>query len=106
MPARNTGSRVASSLNPRSPPAGLVDTVTTFNGVTCSLDVAAGDQALAQEGIVARPLIVATDRFWGETRYDTGVLPVFDPTEDHGQPVYVAAAVERGGCPDSPDPAG
>ena len=81
---------------------GLADTVTTFNGVTCSLDVAAGDQTLAQDGIVPAPLIVATDRFWGETRYDTGVLPVFEPTEDHGQPVYIAASVERGGMADSP----
>ncbi|MGI9239637.1 MAG: Gldg family protein [Verrucomicrobiales bacterium] len=88
------GSRITDS--------GLADTVTTFNGVTCSLDIAVGDQALAQEGIVPVALIAATDRFWGESQYDTGLLPVFDPSEDHGQPVYVAAAVERGGVADSP----
>ena len=81
---------------------GLAGTVTTFNGVTCSLDVAADDPALQQEGIVATPLIEATDRFWGETSYDTGELPVFQPNEDHGQPIHIAAAVERGGAPGSP----
>lgn len=82
---------------------GLAEKVTTFGGVTCSLDIAVGDQKLLQEdGVVATPLLKAADRFWGEVGYGTGGLPVFDPTEDHGLPIYVAASVERGGAPDSP----
>ena len=81
---------------------GLVDTVTTFSGVTCSLGLAAGDAALAQRGLTVKPLMKATERFWGEIRYDTGSAPVFDPTEDHGPPVYIAATVERGGDAEAP----
>ena len=80
--------------------AGIVDGVTTFNGVTCSLDVAIADPRLLQDGVATLPLMQASDIYWGESRYDTGELPVFDPTEDQGKPVYLAAAVERAGDPD------
>jgi len=70
--------------------------VTTFGGITCSLDVAAEDIELAQQGISAVPLMRATELFWGEKDYDVGGLPVRDE-DDHQQPIYIAAAVERGG---------
>ena len=42
---------------------GLAETVTTFNGVTNSLDLATDDPALTQEGIVVKPLkITMSDR--------------------------------------------
>ncbi|MFT5857266.1 MAG: hypothetical protein ACI8XO_004525, partial [Verrucomicrobiales bacterium] len=88
-----TGSKITTN--------GLTGTVTTFDGVTCSLDVAAGDATLALGGIVATPLLVATDRFWGETSYSNGEFPVFDQNIDHGQPLYIAASVERGAMPDA-----
>ena len=81
---------------------GLTGTVTTFNGMTCSLEIASDDPELTQEGIRALPLVEATDRFWGETRYDTGEVPVFDASEDRAAPLYVAASVERGGIQDAP----
>jgi hypothetical protein len=86
---------------PKITSGGLADTVTTLRGVTSSFDVAVGDQELAQDGLTVTPLMKATERFWGETRYETGGLPVFDPTEDYGQPLYIAATVERGGAKDS-----
>ncbi|MFT4550848.1 MAG: hypothetical protein ACI9MB_004829, partial [Verrucomicrobiales bacterium] len=42
-----------------------------------------------------------TDRFWGETSYSNGEFPVFDQNIDHGQPLYIAASVERGAMPDA-----
>ena len=45
--------------------------------------------------ILPVPLIEASTRFWGETKYNEE-NPEFDPTEDNRPPLYLAAAVTRG----------
>lgn len=61
------------------------------------------DVELAQRaGIQIRPLLQAAEEFWGETDHvtdaNTGVK--YEHGKDHGQPVYVAAAADRGGVSD------
>ena len=68
---------------------------TTFEGVTASLEVEENADRLVNRRIVPVPLIEASPRFWGETKY-TEENPDFDPVEDNRPPLYLAAAVTRG----------
>lgn len=71
-----------------------------FAGGTLSLllDVAGAPRA----DIQLRPLVQATEEYWGEARYaDVTTAGVrFDQGEDAGQPVILAAYAEKGGSSD------
>lgn len=69
----------------------------TLQGQTESIDVLADDDLLISENIHPMPLMVAASGFWGETEYQEENVS-YNPAVDHGQPnpVYAAAAVERG----------
>lgn len=68
---------------------------TTFEGSTASLEVEENADRLINRRILPVPLIEASLRYWGETRYQEE-NPEFDPGEDTGPPLYLAAAVTRG----------
>ena len=67
-------------------------------GQSQSLDVRFDDEYLQKQNILVHPLIGATDRYWGEKNY-LEELPIVDE-EDHKQPIYLAASVERGSVAD------
>lgn len=67
---------------------------TTLSGQTQSLAIDTESTELRARQIEVKPLITATDRFWGEMRYLLD-LPRIDP-EDTKPPVHVAASIERG----------
>lgn len=69
----------------------------TLPGQTQSIEVLAGDDLLLSENIHPIPLMMAGGAFWGETEFQ-GEDVSYHPDLDHGQPdpVYTAAAVEKG----------
>lgn len=71
-----------------------------FTGGTLSLLLDAAGASRAD--IQLRPLVQATEEYWGESRYDvvttSGVR--FDEGEDAAQPIIVAAYAEKGGSRD------
>ncbi len=69
----------------------------TLPGQTQSIEVMAEDDLLLSENIRPIPLMIASSGFWGEADYQTEEVS-FNPALDHGQPdpVYTAAAVEKG----------
>ena len=72
-----------------------------FMGATQSLTL---DQQRAQlANVRLEPLVQATEGYWGETKYNIqeGDDVYFDPKRDHGQPLYMAAAVEKGALNDA-----
>ena len=68
---------------------------TTFDGVSASLEVEENADRLVNRRILPVPLIEASPKFWGETKY-IEENPDFDPVEDTRPPLYLAAAVTRG----------
>lgn len=76
----------------------LADSITTFSGQTESLEARINDAQLAEQSVAVLPLVLAADRFWGESSY-LDDLPVVDE-KDAGPPVCIAAAIERGAAPD------
>jgi hypothetical protein len=69
----------------------------TLPGQTQSIEVLENDDLLLSENIRPLPLMIAASGFWGETDYrDEDVS--YNPALDRGQPepVYTAAAVEKG----------
>ncbi len=68
-----------------------------LQGQTESIDVLAGDDLLISENIHPMPLMIAASGFWGETDFQDADVS-YNPGLDHGQPdpVYTAAAVEKG----------
>lgn len=66
----------------------------TFSGQTQSLNLNTNSTELRARQIEVLPLIEATERYWGETRY-LAELPRID-AEDTKPPVHIAASVERG----------
>lgn len=76
----------------------LAGSMAAFSGQTESLEVRTNDAGLAEQSVAVVPLILAGDRYWGETSY-LDDLPVVDD-RDAPPPVCIAAAVERGGAPD------
>ena len=70
---------------------------TQLFGQTQSLDVLFEDDLLIAENIRPRPLMVASEGFWGETEFQVEDVS-YNPDIDHGQPelVYTAASVEKG----------
>jgi ABC-type uncharacterized transport system involved in gliding motility auxiliary subunit len=78
----------------------LLTLTTELAGQSSSLDLAPREKFLKESGILVSPLLEATNRYWGETRYQLAV-PQYDPARDTANPVYVAAAAERGAARDA-----
>lgn len=70
----------------------------SLSGQTQSLDLKTDAPELNAQQIEVTPMMDATNRFWGETRYLLD-LPVID-VEDTKPPVHIAASVERGAVSD------
>ncbi|BCU75420.1 Gldg family protein [Luteolibacter sp. LG18] len=75
----------------------LAGQATIFEGTSSSLEVRenSNEDALANRQIRPVPLIQAAPEFWGETKFGQG-KETFDPLEDKGAPIYLAAGVTRG----------
>jgi hypothetical protein len=78
----------------------LAGIATEFVGQTTSLAVGEDGDALREASIENQTLIVASSRYWGETRFFQA-LPGFDPDEDHAPPLATAASAERGAASDA-----
>ena len=76
---------------------------TQLSGRTKSIDVLFEDDLLLSENIRPRPLMVASQGYWGEMEYQNEEIS-YNPDIDNGPPdlVYTAASVEKGvlGDPD------
>lgn len=75
--------------------ADLSGQAVTFDGASASLEVREGDDELIAKGIIPMSLVDVAPGFWGETSFGQG-NSTFDPTEDHGSQLSLAAAVTRG----------
>jgi len=74
----------------------LAGQATVFEGVSCSLEVHENsDDELSNRQIYPVPLVEVAADYWGETKFGQG-HETFDPREDRGAPLYLAAAVIRG----------
>jgi hypothetical protein len=70
-----------------------------FEGASSSMEVREGAEDLMNKQINPVPLIQAAEGFWGETKFgEKGVA--FDPAEDNGPPIHIAACVTRGAAGD------
>ena len=78
----------------------LADVRAPFFGATSSLTLDA--QRVAAANIHLAPLAQAEKGYWGETDYysDDETLLQFDPAKDKGEPLTIAASVEKGGSAD------
>ncbi len=72
----------------------LIGVNTQFTGQSQSLDVVTYGPLVEKLNLTVTPLVLADQRFWGETRYREDAVS-FDETEDHLQPLYLAASVEK-----------
>jgi hypothetical protein len=79
----------------------LADVRAPFLGATSSLTLE-NRQIAATASLHLWPLAQAEKGYWGETDYysDDEALLQFDPAKDHGDPLTIAAAVEKGGSAD------
>lgn len=77
-----------------------------LTGQTQSFHVLFEDDLLLSENIRPRPLMVASEGFWGETEFQAEEIS-FNPDLDNGPPdlVFTAASVEKG-LPGDPDLSG
>jgi len=75
--------------------ADLAGQAVTFDGASASLEVREGADDLLAKAISPMSLVDVAPGFWGETRFGEG-NEAFDPTEDHGSQLSLAAAVTRG----------
>jgi hypothetical protein len=78
----------------------LADVRAPFFGSTSSLTLES--QQVAAANIHLAPLAQAEKGYWGETDYssDDEALLQFDPAKDKGDPLTIAASVEKGGSAD------
>ena len=78
----------------------LADVRAPFFGATSSLTL--DSQRVAAANIHLTPLAQAEKGYWGETDYysDDEALLQFDPNKDKGEPLTIAASVEKGGSGD------
>ena len=78
----------------------LADVRAPFFGSTSSLTLES--QQVAAANIHLAPLAQAEKGYWGETDYssDDETLLQFDPAKDKGDPLTIAASVEKGGSAD------
>ncbi len=91
---------VQTMFSPDSPVSqSFVEVTSMLSGQTQSLALKLDSPELAARQVEVKPLMEATDRYWGETNYDIE-LPVISE-KDTKPPLYVAASVERGGAKDA-----
>ena len=78
----------------------LEDVGVMLVGQTQSLALDRTKETTAQLRIT--PVMAAPEGFWGETEYagDRKTVPFFDPKKDHGSPLALAVAVEKGALGD------
>ena len=78
----------------------LTDVRAPFFGATSSLTL--DSQAVAAANIHLAPLAQAEKGYWGETDYysDDEALLQYDPAKDKGEPLTIAASIEKGGSAD------
>ncbi|MGI8956349.1 MAG: GldG family protein [Chthoniobacterales bacterium] len=78
----------------------LADVRAPFFGATSTLTLTS--QQVAAANIHLAPLAQAEKGYWGETDYlsDDEALLQFDPAKDKGDPLTIAASVEKGGSAD------
>jgi len=76
---------------------GLAKQSTILDGVSSSLEVRenSSEDSLSNRQIHPVALIQAAPEFWGETKFGQG-KETFDPLEDKGAPIFLAAGVTRG----------
>ncbi len=79
----------------------LADVHALFFGPTSSLTL--DSQRVAPANIHLAPLVQAEKGYWGETDYysDDEALLQYDPAKDRGEPLTIAASVEKGGSADA-----
>lgn len=78
----------------------IVSQNTLFLDQTRSLKIVTGSEKQRDENIDVKPLLSPpADTYWGEMDFEEA-LPVFNKGTDHGPPVYLAAAAERGAAKD------
>lgn len=77
----------------------LWEKTTGFEGTTRALEVREGAEDLLNRRVQPFTLVQADPRFWGETHFPAETI-AFDPEEDLGAPVPLAAAVLRGNATD------
>jgi gliding motility-associatede transport system auxiliary component len=79
----------------------LADVRAPFIGATSSLTLQP-EQVMAAANIHLAPLAQAEKGYWGETDYysDVEALLQYDPAKDKGDPLTIAASVEKGGSND------
>ena len=79
----------------------LADVHALFFGPTSSLTL--DSQRVAPANIHLAPLVQAEKGYWGETDYysDDEALLQYDPAKDKGEPLTIAASVEKGGSADA-----
>src|SRR5712691_2925920 len=79
----------------------LADVQAPFFGSTSSLTLES--QRVAAANTHLAPLAQAEKGYWGEKDYysDDEALLQFDPAKDHGDPLTIAASVEKGGSADA-----
>ena len=75
--------------------ADLAGQSVVFDGASASLEVREGADDLMDRAVFPVSLVDVAPGFWGETRFGEGDES-FDPTEDHGGQLSLAAAVTRG----------
>ncbi|MEO8043486.1 MAG: GldG family protein [Spartobacteria bacterium] len=78
----------------------LADVRAPFFGSTSTLTL--NSQEVAAANIHLAPLAQAEKGYWGETDYfsDDETLLQFDPAKDKGDPLTIAASIEKGGSAD------
>lgn len=77
----------------------LAGQTTILEGATSSMEVREGAEDLMNQQINPVPLIEAAPGFWGETKFGQKGTN-FDPKEDNGPPLRIAAGVTRGAAGD------
>jgi gliding motility-associatede transport system auxiliary component len=79
----------------------LADVRALFFGPTSSLTL--DSQRVVPANIHLTPLVQAEKGYWGETDYysDDESLLQYDPAKDKGEPLTIAASVEKGGSADA-----
>ena len=78
---------------------GLESRATLLPGQTRSLRLNQAAAKVKAENLQLTSLLTPGVDFWGEKQF-TGNMPEFDPGEDNGKPLCVAATVERGAASD------
>lgn len=71
----------------------------TFEGRSQSLQLFPDEDAIRADNIHLSPLLVADERYWGETEFDAPKVRR-DRGKDHFAPLYLGAVVERGAVDD------